>query len=104
MSSLNTNPTAIGTYQAQFGAPPGSQDAKAECEKWQRLCEELVAEREKLRVELAKAKAEQEKIALRMMFQEFISMPKLTMEEIYARVDRTTSLEQIIADLRRELE
>ena len=101
---IQTNPTPVGEFQAHFGSPPGAQDPKAECEKWERLCAELLAEREQLRAELARAQAEQEKAVLRVMFAEFESMPKLTMAEIYAQVDRETSMDDIIADLHRELE
>ena len=95
MSTLNTSPTAVGVFQAQYGAPPGSQDAKAECEKWQRLCDELLAERQRLRSELEKARLQQ-------IFNEWGPIP--SMEEVYAQVDRQTSLDEIIAQMKRELE
>jgi|ERR1017187_9844225 hypothetical protein len=46
-------PTPVGEFQAHFGGPPGSSDLAAECKKWEKLCGELLAEREKLREELA---------------------------------------------------
>jgi hypothetical protein len=96
MSSLiQPIPTAIGVFQARFGAPPNGQDAQADCEKWERLCGELLAERARLRGELEKARVEK-------ICKDF--KPEFTMEENYAQVDRDTSLEQIIADLKQELE
>jgi hypothetical protein len=92
---IQSNGTATTVFQAHFGAPPGSQDAKAECEKWQRLCDELLAERTRLRAEL-------EKIRLDAFCREPI--PNLTMEEVYARVDHGTSLDQLIAGFKKELE
>ena len=88
-------PTAVSVFQAHFGAPPGGQDAKKECQNWQRLCDELLAERARLRAEL-----EQRRL------QEILSkpMPDLTMEEVYAQVDHTTSLDEMIADMKKELE
>ncbi len=86
--------TAVGVFQSQFGAPPGSSDAKAECEKWERLCGELLADCERLRAELEKERLDR-------MWKEF--QPKLTMEEVYAQVDRETTLEQIIDELEQSL-
>ena len=99
---IQTNSTPGGEFQAHFGAPPGAQDPKAECEKWERLCAELLAERERLRASLAQARADHEKSVLAAMFAEF--KPTLTMAEVYAQVDRETSMDQIIADLQSELE
>jgi hypothetical protein len=90
---IQSNPTPVGAYQAYFGALPDGQDKKAECEKWERLCGELLAERERLRAEL-------EKERLDSLCKNF--KLELTMEEVYAQVDRECSLEQIIADLERK--
>src|SRR5438132_229579 len=96
MSSTTPNiPSAVGEFQMHFGAAPGSQDPKAECEKWQCLCDELLAEREQLRTALEKERLDR-------FWNEFT--PTLTMEQVYAQVDRATTLEQIIADLKKELE
>src|SRR5437588_7090966 len=92
-----TNPTAVGVFQAHFGAPPGGHDAKADCEKWQRLCDEPLAERARLRTELEKARLEQ-------IFREWDALPIQTMEEVYAQVDRETTIEQLIAEFEEELE
>ncbi len=48
--TMQTPPTPASVFQAHFGAPPGAQDPRADCEKWERLCGELLAERAKLRV------------------------------------------------------
>lgn len=94
---IQSNGTASSLFQSHFGTPPGGQDAKAECKNWERLCDELLAERVRLKSELEKARLEA-------IFKEWDAEPKLTMEEIYAQVDRTTSMEQIIADLEKQLE
>jgi hypothetical protein len=91
--SIPSNPTAIAVFQANYGSPPGSQDAKADCEKWERLCDELLIQREGLRTELEKAR-------LDAICKDF--KLELTMEEVYAQVDRETTLEQLIAELERE--
>jgi len=85
----------MAVFQTNYGSPPGSQDAKADCEKWERLCDELLVERARLRAAL-------EKECLDRMWREF--KPTLTMEEVYAQVDRETSLEQIVLDLKNEVE
>ncbi|MBY0523755.1 MAG: hypothetical protein K2R98_10175 [Gemmataceae bacterium] len=81
---------ALSVFQAHFGTPPGSLDAKLECEKWESLCNKLLVDRERLRTELEKARLDK-------IYSEF--KPEPTMEEVYAQVDRETTLEQIIAEL-----
>lgn len=44
--------TPIGEFQAHFGSTPGSADLAAECKKWEKLCGELLVDRDKLRAEL----------------------------------------------------
>ena len=98
MSTLNQAvPSAIGIFQAHFGAAPGSQDPKAECEKWERLCSELLAERAKLRAELEQARLEK-------IFAEWDQEPVPSMEEVFAQVDRSTTLEQLIQEIERDAE
>jgi hypothetical protein len=101
-NTVQPNSTAVGVFQAQFGAPPGSQDAKAECEKWQRLCDELLADRERLRADRERLRAEVERRRLDEMCKHY--KLNLTMEQVYAQVDRESSIEQVIAELERELE
>src|SRR5262245_57822220 len=90
-------PTTISIYQAHFGTPPGSQDPKAECERWERLCAELLAERERLRTEL-------DNVRLEAISAEWERKPIPAMAEVYANVDQSTTLQQVVADLKRELE
>lgn len=101
-TSIQQPATPFGEFQAHFGTAPGTQDAKAECERWQRLCAELLAERDRLRTELAKEQAAHERTVLAMMRDEVD--PNLTREEIYASIDRETSFEQLIEELRAEVE
>jgi hypothetical protein len=90
-------PTAVGVFQAHFGDPPGSQDPKAECEKWERLCGELLAER-------ARLKAELEQLRLEQIFKEWEQIPVPSWEEMQTQIDRETSFEQLIDELKAELE
>ena len=99
-SPMQANPALVGEFQTHFGTPPGTQDAKAECEKWERLCAELLLERERLRAALAREQALHDRTALKLMAAE--APPLLTMEQVYAQIDPETSLEQIIADLKQE--
>jgi hypothetical protein len=89
------NFTAIRIFQAQFGSPPGSQDAKTECANWERLCDELLADRERLRAELEKARLDK-------ICKDF--EPNLTMEEVYSQVDRETTIELLISELEHSAE
>src|SRR5437588_11800580 len=90
MSSPIQAPAGPGAeFQAHFGAPPGSQDARSDCEKWERLCAALLQERARLQAELATAKAENEaslKALSALLCKDFKF--DLTMEEVYARVDK----------------
>ncbi len=104
-SPIQTSATPVGEFQAHFGAPPGTQDARAECEQWERLCAQLLEERARLRAELATAQAENEsnlKSLAAMVCKDF--KLDLTMEEVYAQIDKGTSLEQLIAELECESE
>lgn len=93
-ATIQPNFTAVAIFQAHFGATPGSQDPKAECEKWAQLCDQLLAERERLRAELEKARLDQ-------FWKEFQPM---SMEEVYAQVDRETTMDQIITELEHAVE
>lgn len=52
---LDVSPQLAQEYQARFGAPPGAQATEAELARCLKLCEEALAERERLRAELARA-------------------------------------------------
>lgn len=97
---LNSSPVA--EFQTQFGTVPGTLDARAECEKWQRLCTDLMAERDLLRTQLAKERAAHERTLLKAMCAEVD--PNVTMNEVYSQVDRETSFEQLIDELKQEAE
>lgn len=96
MSTVNTsNPNPANEFQGQFGTPPGSLDPKAECEKWQQLCGKLLAERERLRAELDKARVEK-------IIAEWNLEPVGTMDEVYATVVRDQTIDELIAELENE--
>lgn len=86
-------PSPASFFQAHFGAPPGGQDPRADCEKWERLCGELLAERAKLREELERARYEE----FRKSFQ------AMTAEELDALRASATPFEEIIDSLKEEL-
>jgi hypothetical protein len=91
--TMQTPPTPASVFHAYFGAPPGAQDSRADCEKWERLCGELLAERARLRDELERAR-----------FVEFCkSFQALTPEELEAQIAGATPFEEIIASLKEEL-
>jgi hypothetical protein len=96
-TAIQSIPTAIGVFEAHFGAPPGSQDPKAECEKWQRLCGELLAERARLRAEL-------EQLRLEQILREWEHVPVPSWEEMQAQIDRSITFEQLIEEIERDAE
>lgn len=52
------NVTPASEFQAQFGGPPSTSDLAAQCKQWEKLCAQLLAEKEKLREELAQIRWE----------------------------------------------
>ena len=96
-TAIQAIPTATGVFEAHFGAPPGSQDPKAECEKWERLCGELLAERVRLKAEL-------EQLRLEQIFREWDQIPAPSWEEMQSQIDRTTTFEQLIEEIERDAE
>jgi hypothetical protein len=53
--------TPTHEFQSHFGTAPGLPDPVAECKKWENLCGELLAERQKLRDDLANAETERDR-------------------------------------------
>ena len=99
---VQSNPTPIGEFKAHFGGPPGSTDLAADCKKWENLCGELLAEREKLRAEMAKLSRESEtyrKSLIHMLAKEF--KPGFDVELAFAHLNDKSTIEEIIAELER---
>jgi hypothetical protein len=97
---IQSIPTPTGEFQAHFGGPPGSSDFAAECKKWEKLCGELLVEREKLRAELANLQGEHDACRsslLHLAWKDY----KLDMDEAvgFAHLDDKPSLRELIAEL-----
>jgi hypothetical protein len=95
--TVQSNVAASNLYQKQFGLSPGSQDARAECGNWQRLCDGLLAER-------ARLKAELEQLRLEQIFREWDQIPVPSWDEMQSQIDRSMTFEQLIEELEAELE
>jgi hypothetical protein len=96
----DTVPTPTGEFQAHFGGPPGSADAVAECKKWEALCAELPAEREKLRAELTETKEVRDAyIKAWIKSQCTDDILEMTNEEILACVGQEPPLRELIEEL-----
>ena len=98
-----SGPSASGEFQLQFGSPPGSPDVVAECKKWERLCADLLAERETLRAELARVHEECETYR-RSLFHHFAKdyQPTFTekeRDEAILRVNDRPTLQDIINEI-----
>jgi hypothetical protein len=95
-------PTPTGEFQAHFGGPPGSSDVAADCKKWENLCGELLAEREKLRADLMQTRREYDvcrKSLFHLVFKDDGGGfdPALA----FAHVDDKPTIEELIAGLER---
>ncbi len=102
---IQSMPTPTGEFQAHFGGPPGSTDVAAECKKWEKLCGELLAERQELRAELAKAQTERDqhlKSLYHLLCKDYIC--PYTREELFANAVYEPSMEDLIAELDRDQE
>ena len=101
--SLSSVPTPTGEFQAHFGGPPGSRDAAAECKKWEKLCGELLQEREKLRAELAHAQRERDAFQTAVMRLECENYQSpLTKEELFAGAVYEPTIPSMLERLKNE--
>jgi hypothetical protein len=99
---IQSLPTPTGEFQAHFGGPPGSTDAVAECKKWEKLCAELLADREKLREELALTTRLYEacsKSLAQLQFKDY-EPPEITNEQALACLAENPTLDEIIEKLK----
>jgi hypothetical protein len=93
-------PTPSGEFQAHFGGPPGSSDVAADCKKWENLCGELLAEREKLRDEFTQMQREYDACRLTLFHQWCKDYkPDYDREVGFAHLDDKPTLQELIAEL-----
>jgi hypothetical protein len=98
-------PTPIGEYQAHFGGPPGDTDAVAECKKWEKLCGELLVERERLRSELAKTQTERDQYFKALMRAECENYTcSATADELLANAIYEPTIPELLAALAKDPE
>jgi hypothetical protein len=98
-----TSPT--GEFQAHFGGPPGSSDLVAACNKWEKLCTDLLAQRQKLREELSKTQAERDgyqKALMRAECENYIS--PYTKEQLFANAIYEPAIPELLGEIEAELE
>jgi hypothetical protein len=89
-------------FQAHFGTPPGLPDPVAECKNWEKLCGDLLAERQKLREDLANAQTERDRYMKSLSY--FVGKDYVcpyTDEELLSCVDRQPPLRELITELER---
>jgi hypothetical protein len=97
---IHSMPTPSGEFATHFGAPPGSSDTAADCKNWEKLCGELLAEREKLRAELTKLHHEcksYKRSLIHLMSKDFD--PSFDKELAFAHADDKPTIQEIIAEL-----
>ena len=103
MSNLSQSiSTPTGEFQAHFGGPPGSADLTADCKNWESLCGELLAERQKLREELAKSRRERDQY-LKSLYHFLCKdyKPDFDRETAFAHIDDKPTIQELIAELER---
>lgn len=100
-SPISSTRSPGGEFQHHFGGPPGAGDVAADCKKWEQLCGELLAEREKLRDQLERMRTERDRYrkSLGHLVCKDLLEPEFTKEEMLAFVDRAPPLEELIAEL-----
>ena len=102
--SIQSPSTPIGEFQAHFGSVPGSADAVAECKKWEKLCAELLADREKLREELTQMQRMYDACAkslFHLQCKDWVPpvISKEELEKALANVDTKPTILDLIAEL-----
>lgn len=95
-SPIQANPNSIGELPRNNGVPTGTQDPRSTCEKREQWYAKLFAEGE--------LRSDEEKARLEKILAEWDAEPVLSMEEVFAQVDRSTTLEEMIAEMKREAE
>jgi hypothetical protein len=82
----------------------GAPDLVAECKKWERQCAELIEERDRLRDELAKARAERDlygRSLFHLKCKDYVPpvISKEDQEKALAKLDNEPSILDLIAEL-----
>ena len=98
---IRSMPTPTGEYQTHFGSPPGSSSLAADCKNWENLCGKLLAEREKLRAELAQMRREYDacrKTLFHFQCRDY-TPPDFDREQAFAHIDDKPTVEELIAEL-----
>ena len=100
---IQSVPTPTGEFQAHFGGPPGSADLAADCKKWENLCGELLAEREKLRADLAELQRMYDacsKTLFRLKCKDYkFELDQRAQDDALAHIDDKPTVAEIIAEL-----
>src|SRR4051812_4110981 len=105
-SPVETGMQWASEFQAKFGAAPGAQTAEAEREKLIALCNELLAERERLRAELARNEAQRKQLqkALLAYVDPNPAVIEFDEEAALANVGRKPTMDDLIAELEGQAE
>ena len=99
---IQSMPTPTGEFQARFGGPPGSSGLAADCKNWENLCGELLADRHKLREELARSQRERDqylKSLYHLLCKDY--KPDFDRETAFAHIDDKPTIQELIAELER---
>lgn len=103
----NTNQSVaipISETPVPVGGLPGSRTADVEGQRWEKLCGELLAEREMLRDELANLKSERDQYLKSLYHYIRKDAPPLTFtkEEVFAAIQNEQSFGDLVAELQKQ--
>jgi hypothetical protein len=103
-SPVDASQTWTDEFQKRFGIAPGSQDERVELERWKQLCQELLAERDQLRVELARVQKNHDMYheAFGALMKKELAKYAFTKESLLAESAGQPSLQQLVAELERD--
>ena len=103
MSMQNLPSWLPSEFEGRFQSTSGSGAVKKELARWQELCRELLAERERMRAELAQVREERDQYIQRVYYLIREDVP-FTREEVFASLGKSPSIEDWIKKFRGELE
>jgi hypothetical protein len=99
-SPTDSIPTPVTEFQSSIGMPPGGTDARAECKQWERVCGELIAQREQLRTELVRVQAERDAYFKAWWKLECSTYQSpYTKDELFSFLDQKPTVQEVIDEL-----
>lgn len=105
-SPVNASQAWVDEFRSRFGASPDSHKLELELARSIQLGQELLAERERLRAQVARLQGERDQYlrCLSAYLAKAFPRVELDKEAIFAEMDKEPTLDQLIAELERGME